>query len=225
MLPASRPDSVNPVHGCPSFPSLEDTRALRDAMLVSESRRSPGRPVPGGSRSRSMLKVWLVDTVQLRSDLHDIRNALTAVRLDRRLPRQLELTRLASPSCSGPELGQAVLNNNRLLVDLESSFLRKQERRRIRLECTQELLTPQILLHQARGEWCALQDQLAGRLPDYGMHRQQEKVVGYLVDLMEALHPGAPLPDAQRWVAARVEDLELNRDRLIAEMDGDDALV
>lgn len=174
----------------------------------------------------SVLKVWQAEVSGLTAELNRLNVGLKAVGRQRQLAVQLAVVRQVDGP--GAHLGSAVLRCDRTIAGLEIQLQRKFRLLLGDLECARELLSPRILLEQARREWQVLQDGCDASIHDpdqlLRLHQKRESLLNRLLAVIGVLHPGVPIPGVCTWVEQRARELKLERSQLfVASGCGPDA--
>lgn len=216
MQSASRP-ARSPASSAASVPapwtvpsSLPDSLApAPEPLLLQQARSASPGLSPGGRRS---LRRWLSEVRILDSHGQEIQGNLLEMTTSRQLPNQIAYLKQRPALHGVRDLGSAVIRHNRGQVAQEGWLMDEARQLQAEWERRVGLLTPKVLLQQARTEW----DELAHDARVDGAERlnRGEDVVGCLVELVDALHHDRPVPDVCSWVVSRVHDLAQERRRL-----------
>lgn len=213
---ASRP-ARSPASSAASFPaswtglafSSDSRTPAPEPVLIRQVRSaSPGMP-PDGHHS---LRRWLSEVRFLDAHGQEIQGHLLEMTASRQLPNQIAYLKQLPALHGVRDLGPAVIRHNREQVAQEGWLMHEARQLQAEWERRVGLLTPKVLLQQARTEW----DELAhdARADDAERLNRGEDVVGCLVELVDALHHDQPVPDVCSWVVSRVHDLDQERRRL-----------
>lgn len=173
--------------------------ALKSASLIPS--RTPIRP--------SLLKRWLSLGESNAVQRWEIQLKLCAVQASRKLPAQIRQVREVTAVDHPHDLGPRVVRLNRAMVSQEEGLAVEAKRLHADRACAVQLLTPQILLNQAKVEWEAQLKET--QVDDFVRLQKCEKVVSRLIELTEMLHPDDPVPVISHWVTLRVTDLRAQR--------------
>lgn len=184
---------ADPRQAPPGADATPQTRLCRQALQPPVLREPalPERP--------SVLHAWWIGVERLCVHRQAVQDGLRTLGQSRRLPVQIDQVRRQLPQGSGAALGTAVLRLDRTLARLEATLRQTHQGLTRDLACARSLLTPKVLLQQARVEWDA------GADPADGPRRCRERalLVNRLVALASTLHGDGPVPGIAAWVADR----------------------